>query len=213
VSDSPRRPRHVTRNCCDGGKAILYVGIEEQGSRVLQFRSAPHGRIRLSDDIVQAGNAFDAAVRQAILRGESTNPFIRLLYSPVWSDLNKMSFALMELSANRDPVLLASIREQALGSLVEMARWKSIVHAIPAVTILGRMLAGQRRTSNRRGRASVKPLSTPHSNDVEQPLTKSIGTQGDDACGGSPCGLCLMPLRSPGRLVCNTYLYYDDSWL
>ena len=54
-----------------------------------------------------------------------TKPFIRLLNSPVWSDLNKTSLALMELSANRDPVLLTSIREQALPSLVEMARWKS----------------------------------------------------------------------------------------
>lgn len=58
-----------------------------------------------------------------------TQRFIRLLNSPVWSDLNKASFALMELSSDRNPVLLTNIRKQAVGSLVDMARWKSEGHA------------------------------------------------------------------------------------
>jgi hypothetical protein len=232
----------VSQVCCDGGRAILYVGIEERGSPVLRFRSAPHGRIRLSEDIVQARDDFNKASLQAILHGDAgedhseghalmhdpaaraiqerfivaardlsrlrdvlrhssdeehralaaqvlgyavnkravigdlvygmddpseqvrnnsaralwiiatfasgspdlkiripTKPFIRLLNSPVWSDLNKTSLALMELSGNRDPALLRSIREQALGSLVQMARWKSEGHAMPALMILGRI--------------------------------------------------------------------------
>jgi len=44
-----------------------------------------------------------------------------------------------QLSAGRDPQLLASLREQALGSLVEMARWKNEGHAIAAFWLLGRI--------------------------------------------------------------------------
>ncbi len=69
-------------------------------------------------------------------------PFIGLINSPVWTDRNKASFALMELSESRDPELLAALRSQAIVPLVEMVRWKSEGHAMPAFTILGR-IAGQ----------------------------------------------------------------------
>src|SRR5688572_881052 len=41
--------------CCDdaGGKTMLYVGIQEKGAGVLQFRPAPQGSIRLPDEIVK----------------------------------------------------------------------------------------------------------------------------------------------------------------
>jgi hypothetical protein len=233
----------VSRTCCDGGRAILYVGIEEQGSPVLRFRSAPQGSIRLPDDVVQVGDDFDKTALQAIQRGDAgeddskghalmhdptaraiqerfitcaardlsrlrdvlrhsdngkhralaaqvlgyavdkravvgdlvyamkdssdevrnnsmralwvmaklasrspelkirvpTKPFIRLLNSPVWSDRNKSSLALMELSDNRDPALLISLQRQALRSLIEMARWKSDGHAAAAFWLLGRI--------------------------------------------------------------------------
>jgi HEAT repeats len=229
--------------CCTGGRTILFVGIEEQGSPALPFRSAPQGSIRLSDDVVQAGRDFDRAIRLAVLRGDAgeddskghalvhdptaraiqerfvvyatrdlrrlrevlhdsasekhrslaaevlgyapdkravigelvygmgdpseevrnnsmralgiigqfgsrlpalkirvpTKPFVRLLNSLVWTDRNKASFALMELTGNRDPALFKNLRKQALRSLIEMARWKSDGHAIPAFWLLGRI--------------------------------------------------------------------------
>jgi hypothetical protein len=66
-------------------------------------------------------------------------PFIDFLNSPVWSDRNKASGALMALSASRDPGLLATLRREALPPLVEMARWKSAGHALFAFIILGRI--------------------------------------------------------------------------
>ena len=69
-------------------------------------------------------------------------PFIGLLDSPVWTDRNKASLALMSLSERRDPALLTTLRHRALGPLVEMARWQSRGHARPALLILGR-IAGQ----------------------------------------------------------------------
>jgi|SRR5665213_483789 len=66
-------------------------------------------------------------------------PFIALLNSPVWTDRNKASGALVQLSKSRDPVLFARLRSGSMPALVEMARWKSVAHASAALFILGRM--------------------------------------------------------------------------
>jgi hypothetical protein len=66
-------------------------------------------------------------------------PFVDLLNSLIWSDRNKSSLALMEISADRDPALLGILRTKAVPSLVEMARWKSRGHALAAVLLLGRV--------------------------------------------------------------------------
>jgi hypothetical protein len=66
-------------------------------------------------------------------------PFVELLGSLVWTDRNKASMALMQLTATRDPQLLGELRARALPALVEMARWKSEGHALPAFVVLGRM--------------------------------------------------------------------------
>lgn len=228
--------------CCDQGRVIIFVGIEEQGAPTLRFRAAPTGHARLADDIVQSGKEFFEALMPAIQRGDSgedhsqghalnhdpatravqerfvtyakrdlrqlrlvlrtssdrnqrtlaaqvlgyaadkkavvddlvramsdpsdevrnsamrtllvfadaqpggsasiprvpVEPFIEFLNSPVWSDRNKSSGALLALSAKRDPRLLAAVRKKALTSLVEMARFKS-GHAYAAFIILARI--------------------------------------------------------------------------
>jgi hypothetical protein len=45
----------------------------------------------------------------------------------------------LETTDKRDPAVLAEIRAMALPSLVEMARWKAIGHAQPAIFLLGRI--------------------------------------------------------------------------
>ena len=229
--------------CCDQGRAIVYVGVEETGAPTMQFRAAPQGDARLAPDIVQAGEEFSKALTLAVQQGhaeedrseghalnrdpalraiqerflafakrdlsglrlvlrssseathralaaqvlgyttdkqavvedlvqgmadpseevrnnamralmvfadtvQSVNrptprippqPFIELLKSLTWSDRNKASAALLALSANRDPELLAMLRKQVLTSLVEMARWKSAGHALAPFMIVGRL--------------------------------------------------------------------------
>jgi hypothetical protein len=228
--------------CCDQGRAIIFVGIEEQGAPTLSFRAAPTGHARLADDIVQSSKEFFEALMPAIQRGDSgedhsqghalnhdpatraiqerfvvyakrdlrqlrlvlrtssdrdqralaaqvlgyaadkkavvgdlvramsdpsdevrnsamrtllvfadaqegstsiprvpVEPFIEFLNSPVWSDRNKSSGALLALSAKRNPRLLAAVRKKALASLVEMARFKSVGHAYAAFIILARI--------------------------------------------------------------------------
>jgi len=229
--------------CCEGGKAILYVGIKEKGAPSLLFRSAPKGAIRLPETIIQAGEAFSDALTEGVQKGDvgeddsrghtlnsypkaraiqerfitfaaqdlkllravlyesadaqhralaaqitgyapskrgvvkdllygmsdpdsvvrnnsmralaviagfgqqfpkqqiivPVKPFIDMLNSIVWTDLNKSSFALYQLTEKRDPAVLSELRERALPSLVEMSRWKSPGHAFRAFFLLGRV--------------------------------------------------------------------------
>lgn len=68
-----------------------------------------------------------------------SDPFIEMLSSIVWTDRNKSSWVLMQLTQTRDSALLARLRTEALPSLVEMARWKAPGHAMAAVVMLGRI--------------------------------------------------------------------------
>jgi len=229
--------------CCDQGRLIIYVGVEETGAATLHFRAAPTGTIRLPADVVQAGEEFSQAFTVAVERGVATeeqsqghalshdpatralqerfigfaardsdllrrvlressdageralaaqvlgyaadkqgvvddlvygmtdpsenvrnnsmralmvftkmtpaagksiprvpyDPFVGLLNSLLWTDRNKSSLALMELTVSRDPELLAKLRREAMSALVDMARWKNEGHARPGLTILGRI--------------------------------------------------------------------------
>lgn len=229
--------------CCEGGKALLYVGIKEKGAPSLKFHSAPTGSIRLPETIVRAGDAFFDALTRGIEKGDtgedesqghalssypearaiqerfitfaaqdfkllrnvlrksgdahhralaaqiiaytankrdvvndlfygmgdpdsdvrnssmrslaviadfaqrspkeqikvSVRPFIKMLNSIVWTDRNKSAFALYQLTEKRDPAILTQLREQALPSLIEMARWKSPGHAYRPFALLGRL--------------------------------------------------------------------------
>jgi hypothetical protein len=65
---------------------------------------------------------------------------IALLYSGVWTDRNKSTFLLEQMTASREPGLLRRLREQAWDVLVEMATWKDFGHAYPSRVILGRVI-------------------------------------------------------------------------
>ncbi len=234
---------HVELVCCDDGRQIVYVGLEEQGRPPTHLRVAPTGKVRLAADIVRVGSDFDKVFMEAIQGGDAgeddsqghalnhdpatravqqrfigyaardlkdlrhvlrdssdagqralaaqvlgyvphkqdvvddlvyamgdssgevrnnamralamfaamtpsagrpvvrvpAEPFVGLLRSLLWTDRNKASLALLGLTARRDPDLLERLRREAIVPLVEMARWKSMGHAEPALTILGRI--------------------------------------------------------------------------
>jgi hypothetical protein len=229
--------------CCDAGKTILFIGIREKGVPALQFRPAPQGKIRLPQDVVQAGDERLKALSAAILKGnlreddsqghalsndsamraieeryitfaardlkllrdvlrhtadakhralaaeviaytankqaivndlvEATQdpddgvrnnatralvvmansnqqttgrqikiplrPFIEMLNSIEWTDRNKSSNALNSLTYKRDLAILSELRQKALPSLIEMARWKSSGHSSAPFFLLGRV--------------------------------------------------------------------------
>ena len=61
----------VSLVCCDEGRGIVYVGIEEKGRPALRFLPAPSGSVRLPADIVEAGAALEKAFMAAVERGDS----------------------------------------------------------------------------------------------------------------------------------------------
>ncbi len=67
--------------------------------------------------------------------------FIELLNSVVWSDRRGATLLLVDLTENRDPGTLSLLRERALPSVLEMARWHDLEHALPAFILAGRLAA------------------------------------------------------------------------
>jgi hypothetical protein len=235
---------HLEAVCCDSGKMILYVGIEERGSLHFDVRDAPTGEVTLPEEITSKYREFLQAEAAATRRGEnredltqghalSEDPetraieelfiplakehlkelrdvlrnssdeeqratavyvmaytpkktmvvddlmfalrdadagvrsnavrslvamavlvrlhpdpelkisptwFIEMLNSLSWTDRSKALLALQILTDNRDASVLDQLRDRALTSLAEMARWKSLEHALPAYVLLGRMV-------------------------------------------------------------------------
>ncbi len=65
--------------------------------------------------------------------------FIEMLNSLSWSDRNRALAALQILTDTWDPAVLDQLRERALPALADMARWKTLAHALPAYILLGRV--------------------------------------------------------------------------
>ena len=66
-------------------------------------------------------------------------PFIDLLNSIAWTDRNKASLALMELTAKRDPALIGLLKTRAFDSIVDIAQWTNPGHSMAGVMMLGRI--------------------------------------------------------------------------
>jgi hypothetical protein len=228
--------------CCEDGKAILYVGIEEKGAPRFDHRDPPDGEIKLPDAVTAVYREFLDAVRAAgqggataedlthghslmadsavravqlkfiplanehtelirqVLRtaadaehraiaayvigyakdkpsvhddlqhalsdaddtvranamrslaafavlsrmkpdsGVKVSPtwLIEMLNSLIWTDRNNAAVALVTLTENRDESTLDQLRTRAQQSLIDMARWKHMPHALPAFILLGR---------------------------------------------------------------------------
>ncbi len=229
--------------CCDGGRAILYVGIEERGALHFDYRDPPHGDATLPEGALDAYHEFLTAFERAARAGntgeslaqghffaadpqarawqtklaaiasahldsirqvlrDATDPeqraaaayilgyaplrrtvvddlqygmqdadqdvranamrslaavaalaarnrdlgirveptwFIEMLNSIVWSDRERAAQALVSITENRNPYALAQMRERALNALIEMARWKTLAHAVAPFILLGRV--------------------------------------------------------------------------
>lgn len=99
----------------------------------------------------QDDNVRDNAMRalKAVSIGAKLNPgqqirieptwYVELLNSVVWSDRRNAALELVELTQDHDPDTLALIRERALPSVIEMARWHDLNHALPAFILAGRV--------------------------------------------------------------------------
>jgi hypothetical protein len=65
--------------------------------------------------------------------------FVELMNSVVWSDRHNASLVLVDLTESRDPGMLALIRQRSLDSVLDMARWQDLEHALPGFILAGRL--------------------------------------------------------------------------
>jgi hypothetical protein len=65
--------------------------------------------------------------------------FVELMNSVVWTDRHDATLALVNLTEAGDPETLQLLRDRALSSVVEMARWHDLQHALPAFILAGRL--------------------------------------------------------------------------
>ena len=234
---------HLEAVCCDGGRTILYVGIEERGAPHFDLREPPEGNVALPDEIVSTYNRFLQAAEAASRRGSTDEDlthghplaadgaaraiqemlpalvdqnlaqirevlrnsddesqraiaayvlvyatrksgivndlqnalkdadagvrsnavrslvalsvlakldpsseitisptwFIEMLNSLSWSDRHRALWALQTLTDSREPLVLDQLRNRSLDALIDMARWKTLSHALPAFILLGRV--------------------------------------------------------------------------
>jgi hypothetical protein len=63
-----------------------------------------------------------------------------MLVSPAWSDRNKASLALAQLTAEHNDTLVHLLRARSMPSLLEMAHWHDFSRASAALIILGRVV-------------------------------------------------------------------------
>jgi HEAT repeat protein len=133
--------RNVLKNSSDGGQRATAAWI---------IGYAPDKRLIL-DDLIDAARDPDETVRNNSTRalgviaefasekpelGIHIDPtrFVDMLNSLTWTDRNKASMVLNGLG--RSPDAVSQMRQRALSSIVEMARWKDS-HSLDALFLLG----------------------------------------------------------------------------
>ena len=140
----------VVRTSRDADQRAMAAYILQYGPR------GPRTSTELVNDVQYALQDVDDTVRANAVRaltamyiGAKLHPeqgitiqptwFVELLNSIVWTDRHNAAVALADMTETRDPDTLKLIRERALTSVVEMAQWRDLSHALPAFILLGRM--------------------------------------------------------------------------
>jgi hypothetical protein len=63
--------------CCEDGKAVLYVGVEERGAPHFDYKPAPEGLVLLPREVHDEYSAFLGAVSAAVRAGETSEDLRR----------------------------------------------------------------------------------------------------------------------------------------
>lgn len=138
--------RDVLRNSADDEQraiAAAIIGYAPDKTAIVEDLELA---MQDSDEAVRA-NSIRALSAIAVLA--SREPVRRIRISPTWfvemlnsivlSDRERAAKALVNLTERNAQTTLAVVRERALPAVVEMARWHSLEHALPAYVLLGRM--------------------------------------------------------------------------
>lgn len=140
----------VIRDSRDSDQRAMAAYIMQYGPR------GPHTSQELVNDLQFALRDTDDTVRANAIRsltamyvGAKLHPeqgvtiqstwFVELLNSIVWSDRHNASVALVNMTEDHNSDTLHLIRQRALPSVIEMARWHDLSHALPAFILAGRL--------------------------------------------------------------------------
>jgi len=137
-------------------KRVLRESVDETERAIAAYviAYAPDKK-QILDDLLYAMRDPDDGVRNnamrslagvTVLANLSKDPalkisptwFIEQMNSILWSDRNKAAFALVPLTETRDETTLSLLKERALDSMVDMARWKSLGHSLAGFILLAR---------------------------------------------------------------------------
>ena len=120
--------------------AAYLLGYGRQSSQqiagLVHGSQDPDGDVR--NDATRALGVLAASNARVAARIPATG-FIRMLSSGSWTDRNKAAWVLAVLTSSRDPKVLARLRSEAWMTLIEMARWRSVLHASNARLLLARI--------------------------------------------------------------------------
>ncbi|MDQ7948864.1 MAG: hypothetical protein REI78_06275 [Pedobacter sp.] len=129
---------------------------QEQRAIAAVFIAYMSDKRQVAEQLNAAGNDPDPLVRNNVFRAFAAlgayafehpelqirlkyDYFVSLLNSIYWSDRDKALFALIPITQNLDPKLLASLKKGGIGALAEMSQWRGREHAIMACILLGRI--------------------------------------------------------------------------
>ena len=126
--------------CCDGGKTLVYVGIEEKGAPALRFNPAPKGKARLPDEVLKAGAAFDAAFEKASDFQEDQSQGHSLLNDP---SVRARQETFVGLASRYDEQLRAVLRESDKPEQRALAA-QVLGYATDKATVVGDLSAAMR---------------------------------------------------------------------
>jgi hypothetical protein len=138
--------REVLRNAADE---------EQRGIAAYMIGYGPD-RKAVASELQFAMQDPDSTVRNNAMRGlmaltvwSRLNPdsglrisptwFVEMLHSTHFTDRSKAAAALYTFTENRDQAILGHLKERAMPSLIEMAQWRHLPHALPAFYLLGRV--------------------------------------------------------------------------
>jgi len=146
VTEHLKEVRDVLRNSSDEDQRAIAAYIIGYAANKLDVVNDLQYALRDADAGVRV-NATRSLVAIGVLAklepaiGIKISPtwFIGMLNSVSWTDRTRAVAALDVLTEKHDQAMLDQIREGALGSLAEMARWKTLVHALPPYLLLGRV--------------------------------------------------------------------------
>lgn len=107
--------------CCDDGKAIVYVGIEERGAGRFDYRTEPEGDVNVPEAVENAYLAFIGTVNEAAREGvtaeDLTNGHSLMAYPPA----REKQLQFVELAEAHDGQLRKVIHESGDPSQRAMA--------------------------------------------------------------------------------------------